>query len=380
MKTKVLLLAILAGFVFSSNAQEFKSQIGSSKEAGYKTDFKKNKFGDNWFISIAGGASDLMADQNDKADFSDRLNFAPQFSFGKWFSPYLGFRTQLNGGSIHGFQTIGNQLQMQHNKYIAAHVDLLWDVTNYWAPYNESKVFRLIPWVGLGYAIRFKNDGLARSESPTINAGLLTAFRLSNRVDLNVELQGSMLQEHFNRFQEGHTTDGIVQLSAGLTFKLGKSNFEVLEPMDYALLNDLNGQINNLRAENQELNKRPKSCPECPEPVATVVTNNVIDNVVFFRLNSAKVDKNQQINIFNTSEFVKEYNTPVKVIGYADKKTGSSDYNLKLSEKRARAVAKDLMDKYGISSDKITIEWKGSDEQPYNENNWNRVVIMRAEK
>jgi hypothetical protein len=54
MKTKVFLLAIFAGFVLSSNAQEFNSQIGSSKEAGYKTDFKKNKFGDNWFISIAG--------------------------------------------------------------------------------------------------------------------------------------------------------------------------------------------------------------------------------------------------------------------------------------------------------------------------------------
>ena len=206
------------------------------------------------------------------------------------------------------------------------------------------------------------------------------AIRLSNRVDLNFEAQGSLLQEHFNRVQEGHTSDGILQLTAGLTFKLGKSNFEVLEPMDYALLNDLNGQINNLRAENQELAKRPKSCPECPEPVAPVVTNNVVDNVVYFRLNSAKVDKNQQINIYNTSEFVKEYGTAVKVIGYADKKTGTSNYNLKLSEKRARAVAKELMDKYGISSDKITIEWKGSDEQPYNENNWNRVVIMRAEK
>ena len=104
MKTKVFLLAIFAGFVLSSNAQEFKSQIGSSKEAGYKTDFKKNKFGDNWFISIAGGASMLLGDQNDNADFANRLNFAPQVSFGKWFSPYLGFRTQLNGGSIHSFQ------------------------------------------------------------------------------------------------------------------------------------------------------------------------------------------------------------------------------------------------------------------------------------
>lgn len=380
MKTKVLLLAILAVFVFSSNAQEFKSQIGSSKEAGYKTDFKKNKFGDNWFISIAGGASILLGDQNDKADFSSRLNFAPQVSFGKWFSPYLGFRTQINGGLIHGFE--GNDAQfMQHNKYLGAHLDLLWDVTNYWAPYDESKVFRLIPWVGMGYVNRFKNQGLSRSESPTLNAGLLTAFRLSKRVDLNIEAQGSLLQEHFNRVQQGHTCDGILQLTAGLTFKLGKSNFEVLEPMDYALLNDLNGQINNLRAENQELGKRPKSCPECPEPVATtVVTNNVIDNVVYFRLNSAKVDKNQQINIFNTSEFIKENNTPIKVIGYADSKTGSSAYNLKLSEKRARIVAKELMDKYGISSDMITIEWKGSDEQPYNENNWNRVVIMKAVK
>ena len=46
--------------------------------------------------------------------------------------------------------------------------------------------------------------------------------------------------------------------------------------------------------------------------------------------------------------------------------------------KRARAVAKELIDKYGISSSQITIEWKGSDVQPYNENNWNRVVIMSA--
>ena len=98
MKTKVLLLALLSGFVFSVSAQEFKPQVGFSTEKGYKTNFKKNKAGDNWFISVAGGASMLLGDQNNKADFGNRLNFAPQFSFGKWFNPYLAFRTQLNGG------------------------------------------------------------------------------------------------------------------------------------------------------------------------------------------------------------------------------------------------------------------------------------------
>lgn len=378
MKTKALLVALLSGFLFSVSAQEFKPQVGFSTEKGYKTNFKKNKAGDNWFISVAGGASVLLGDQNDKADFGNRLNFAPQFSFGKWFNPYLAFRTQLNGGVLHGF--VGDNAEiMQHNKYMAAHVDLLWDVTNFWGVYNEKRVFRLIPWVGFGYAQRFENQGYARTESPTLNAGILTAFRLSKRVDLNVELQGSLLNEQFNRVNMFHLTDGIAQLSAGLTFKLGKTDFEVIEPMDYALLNDLNNQINSLRAANDELSKRPESCPECQE-VAPAVVNNYVDNVVFFRLNSAKIDKNQQINIYNTAEFVKENNAPIKVIGYADKKTGTSAYNMQLSEKRAKAVAKELIEKYGVSSEQISIEYRGSDEQPYSENNWNRVVIMRANK
>ena len=381
MKTKILLFALLSIFVFSVSAQEFQPQVGYSKEAGYKTNFKKNKANDNWFISIAGGASMLLGDQNSEADFGNRLNFAPQFSFGKWFNPYLAFRAQINGGVLHGFENTGATV-MQHNKYLAAHVDLLWDVTNFWAPYSESKVFRLIPWVGFGYAQRFKTTESverARTESPTLNAGILTAFRVSKRVDINVELQGSLLNEEFNRVSMNHLTDGIIQLTAGLTFKIGKTDFEVLEQTDYDLLNDLNAQINALRAANDELSKRPASCPECKETVTEVV-NNYVDNVVYFRLNSYKIDKNQQINIYNTAEFMKANHTPIKVVGYADVKTGTSEYNKALSEKRARAVAKELIEKYGISSDQITIEWRGSDEQPYAENNWNRVVIMRANR
>ncbi|WP_099462909.1 MULTISPECIES: OmpA family protein [Parabacteroides] len=379
MKTKILLLALLSGFVFSVSAQEFQPQVGFSTEKGYKTNFKKNRARDNWFISVAGGASILLGDQNNKADFGNRLNFAPQFSFGKWFNPYLAFRTQFNGGILHGF--VGDNAQlMQHNKYVAGHVDLLWDVTNFWGVYNESRVFHFIPWVGFGYAQRFKTTEaaeFARTESPSLNAGILMAFRVSKRVDINIEAQGSLLNEQFNRVEMNHLSDGIAQVSAGLTFKLGKTDFEVLQPMDYNLLNDLNNQINSLRAANDELSKRPVSCPECEE-VVTEVVNNYVDNIVYFRLNSAKIDKNQQINIYNTAEFMKNNKTPIKVIGYADKDTGTSKYNMGLSEKRAKAVAKELIDKYGIPSEQISIEWRGSDVQPYGVNNWNRVVIMSA--
>ena len=56
--------------------------------------------------------------------------------------------------------------------------------------------------------------------------------------------------------------------------------------MDYNLINDLNSQINRLRAENEQLRQRPESCPECPEVEPTVVSEAVyVPNVVFFRIN-----------------------------------------------------------------------------------------------
>jgi outer membrane protein OmpA-like peptidoglycan-associated protein len=379
---KIFSLALPLCFVLGVSAQEYQPKVGFSTETGAKTNFKKNKAGDNWFISIAGAGAMLIGDDNDKASFSERLSINPQLSFGKWFNPYVAFRVQLTGGPLAGFDAdrTAPDLFKQENTYFASHAELLLDVTNLWAPYRETKPFRLIPWIGMGYAQRFKNQDISRTESPTLNAGLLTAFRLSKRIDLNLEVQGSLLNEDFNRIYKYHLTDFIAQGSVGLTFKLGKTDFEVIEPMDYGLLNDLNNQINTLRAENETLSRRPVSCPDCPSAVPATIVNNYAENVVYFQLNSSRIDANQQINIYNTAEFMKSNKTPIKVVGYADKKTGTSTYNLTLSEKRAKAVARELIEKYGIASDQITIEWKGSDVQPFNENNWNRVVIMTAEK
>lgn len=387
MKAKSFVLALLSVFALSTFAQEYQPQIGYSTENGSKTNFKKNKAGDNWFITLGVGGNVLFGDDNSKADFGDRINIAPQIAFGKWYNPYWGTRLQLNGGPMKSFVDPNGESELKAY-WLNPHIDIMWDITNYWAPYKESKVFRFIPFAGVGYAVRSgktvdvagtsTSKAYKRSESPSINLGAIMSFRLSKRVDLNIEGQYVLLGEHFNRVSKGHETDRVGQVTAGLNFKLGKTNFEVLQPMDYALLNDLNSQINALRSENDELSKRPVSCPECEEVPAPVIVKNIAENVVYFRINSSKIDKNQQINIFNTAEFMKNNSSPIKVIGYADKDTGSSKYNLGLSEKRARAVAKELIDTYGISSNQITIEWKGSDEQPYDKNNWNRVVIMRA--
>ena len=390
MKTKVLLFAFLCGVLMSVSAQEYQPQIGFSTENGSKANFKKNAAGDNWFITLGGGTSMYSGDVNGDAATGDRLNWAAALALGKWYNPYLGFRLKLAGGQMKDFAYYRegggaqNVLKQRDFIYGNAHVDLLWDVTNYWAPYNEKKLARFIPFVGMGYAYRPSKDYYGyknkKSESPTINLGAQIPIRLSNRVDLFLEGEYALMNEMFNRQDRGQEEDRMLSALLGFNFKLGRTNFEVIEPMDYDLLNDLNNQINALRAQNDELSKRPKSCPECPKVAPTVESIETMKNAVFFRLNSSVIDANQEGNIYNTAEYAKKHNLPIKVVGFADKQTGTADYNYGLSERRAKVVAKRLNEKYGIPTEKLSIEWKGDTQQPYSINNWNRLVLMDTNK
>ena len=77
----------------------------------------------------------------------------------------------------------------------------------------------------------------------------------------------------------------------------------------------------------------------------------------------------------------KHTNAVVEVVGYADKDTGTAEYNMELSQRRAQAVADELTKTYGIDASRIKVIAKGSTEQPYPEHNdWNRVVIFVNEK
>ncbi len=391
MKTKILLLSLLLSFSFYTFAQDTQTKY-ESQTAGYKTPFKRNKAGDNWFIHLGAGGQVFFGDNDNDADFANRISLMPTLSVGKWFSPYWGVRLKAQGGTAHGFENDG--AYMQHDKYYNLHLDAMWNLANYWGKYSESKLFNFTPYVGLGFAHRFQLDedvvapvtyGVSTqyqrySNVVSINSGIMFGFRLSNRVNLDFDLGAQFVPDYFDRVEHDAENEAILGATAGLTFKLGKTNFEAVEPMDYALINDFNNKINALRAENEQLSKRPVSCPECPKTAPTVVNEiNYVPNVVFFRLNSSKIDANQQISVYNTAEFMKNTGEKIKVVGYADKKTGTGKYNLGLSEKRAKAVAKELTTKYNIPTENIIVEWKGSDEQPYPENNWNRVVIMKTQ-
>ena len=96
-----------------------------------------------------------------------------------------------------------------------------------------------------------------------------------------------------------------------------------------------------------------------------------------FKINSDVITPEEEVNIYNMAQYLKA-NPDQKVVicGYADKDTGTSEYNMALSKRRAEAVADALVNNYGVSRDRLTVNYDGSDVQPYPENNWNRIVIF----
>ena len=85
------------------------------------------------------------------------------------------------------------------------------------------------------------------------------------------------------------------------------------------------------------------------------------------------------VNVYNIAEYMKANpDAQIVVRGYADKNTGTAAYNMKLSERRAKAVADILTGDYGIPESRLILEAAGSDTQIYPTNDWNRIVIFAA--
>ena len=80
------------------------------------------------------------------------------------------------------------------------------------------------------------------------------------------------------------------------------------------------------------------------------------------------------MNVEALAKYAKEHHSRLLVDGYADSATGKPDYNLQLSEKRAAAVADELV-KMGVSRDNIVTKGNGGVDE-LSPNSFNRRVII----
>ena len=398
-KNLVLVMAACCmgiGSLQSAKAQEAvvveEESVTVGEAVNCKTQYSVNR-NDNWFIQLGAGI-DVPMLENRLIDGKAKRHITATYNLGagRWFSPYLGFRFSAYYGAMHWDNDVYCKA-----KYANLNFDFMWDMCNSLGGVNASRPVSVIPFVGIGGTYTwdytglesniYRKNGDLRKTSWTlpVSAGLQLRFRLCRYVDFFAECRATFYGDNFNNYAFDKPIDINIQTTGGFSFNLGSVNYQAYNACkDMAYINSLNNQVNALRgdlaatatalaAAEAQLPCPTVEQPDCPE----VVNAAPMMSTVRFTINSAKISNEEMVNVYNTAEYLKA-NPSVNVLikGYADKDTGTSAYNKELSVKRAQAVYNALTKTYGIDKSRLAIEGEGSTQQPYDVNNWNRIVIF----
>ncbi|MFR9166380.1 MAG: OmpA family protein [Dysgonomonas sp.] len=390
-KISLLLTLLLVSVITFGQANE-----GSSTDLGRNTTFIKNGFWSNWFIGAGASANMYFGDNDASAKFMNRVTVAPTIQLGTWFNPYMGIRIKAAGGTnLHTFTN--DATVMRRNRYISTEANLMWNVTDYLLNYNAKRVYSFIPYVGAGWAIGFDySDNMANDKtvnSLTVDAGIINRFRFSEKVSLDIELSAKALRDDFDkRGASKQQYDLLASVSASLVYNFGKATFTEAVLRDQSEVDAMNQRINDLRSQvgskdsqlssyQSRIADLERQLAEKPKVITKEETEVEMNAVVVFKIGSAKLQDNQEINIFNAAKYLQQ-NPDINVVvtGYADKSTGTPAINQRLSEQRAQAVADIMIKKFGIDPARITTVASGDKEQPFPTDEWNRVVIFTVKR
>ena len=121
--------------------------------------------------------------------------------------------------------------------------------------------------------------------------------------------------------------------------------------------------------------QQPKTDAQAVAKKADKITENV-----FFDLSKSDIKADQASKIDEIVTWANENpKATILLKGYADKETGTPQVNKQIAKQRTEAVKKALRAK-GIAAKRIKVEVKGDTEQPFANNDDNRVVIILSEE
>ena len=209
--------------------------------------------------------------------------------------------------------------------------------------------------------------------------GGMADWRINRNLALNLEYRADNTNDQFNGRLKAGTHDWYTSILFGLSLVLPDAKPVVIKEDNSAQIAALNDEINKLRAENLELRSRkPKVVTKTVEVEKKVVEKIAVLPFVFFDCGKTTISRHQTLNVKTIADYMKSNKeTKVTITGYASPE-GKPELNQKLSEERAKAVAKMLTEKYGIDADRISTAAGGATCDILPEADLNRVCVSVA--
>ena len=357
--------------------------IGASIDLNNQARMGGFSFGDKWLVSTNAGM-DIFAQQKLNHAFDWRIRFGfPSFGTPHW-------------GDVKGAENTTYAM----DRHASLTLDILWSINNSLLGYDPDRRLNLYIFAGGGLGFSFNQAESIIDYGTvgiTLDGGVGVSYRFGDPhhifFEYGYDINGDAPSPKTFFSADLHHTNRIFRL--GYYYCFGVTAADQAVAAQKAMLTQenfgaLNTQVNNL--ENQVVatrnneKKLENRIAELEDQLAEAMANQgkggnsaaadslqaVIDQIKADQLNFYAMPFSVQygVNEWNVSDEemdkvkavarVLKDNGDVKilVVGFADY-TGSDQYNMKLSEKRANEVKRLLVKKYGIAEDRISTDYKG---------------------
>ena len=353
-------------------------------------------FAPHWFVQPQVGVGYHVGE----AKLGDLLSPAAQLSVGRQFSPVFGLRLGASGWQARNWQA--HPVAEYKWNYVQANLDATVSLSNLIWGFNPNCKWNVYALAGVGLNIAFKNDDAnnlaAMNESAGIPAlanggfeklwdgtklfpaGRLGAgieYALSERVALGLEYNANVLPDKWNSKKgKDDNMDWQQNLLVGVKIALGKTRKHitikepapVVEQPKPVVEKKPTAAVAEKKPTAAVAEKKPEPvvAEKKPEPVvAEKKPEPVVEKVpempevkVYFAASSSKLTPAEAEKLQPVVDYLKKYGKRNVVIsGYAST-DGKKAYNQRLSERRAKAVERWLIDN-GIDAARIKTEGKG---------------------
>ncbi len=405
---KITLLALgCAMFLgFSAAAQEITYVEDPAQ--GYTF----NRFKDNWFIQLEGGAGVLFSPNDSREKFGKRIGWKADLAVGKWFSPIIGLRIGAEFAQHRGaygvFDRNGNPFRVvvgetnelaerrqpwgatnpvmkQKFNNIGGFGDVMINLTNWWCGYRPGRVYNGILYAGLSMNWVFvksgKNhdgnykysggvkaivDGKEKTRDMhmfAVRAGLLNKFALSKKVDFLLDLRVDLLNKYIDGYGARSYNPSVSAL-IGFAYNFGKSewNAPVVPVCPTWKYTDAEGDalVARLAAADAKIASLEKQLYDClhrvtptPDPKPTpVVSGDAPLATIYYPIGKSAISAEQKKVVAAVANVMKDNNNNYVLTGWADNYTGSEKINAKLRKDRVNGV-KNALTGLGVAADRL---------------------------
>lgn len=387
---KIFLLLAATLFVASASAQ-------SDEKTGER--IVSGSFWDNWELSAGMGTGMHTERGTENGAFGEKLGFEGNFAITKWVSPVVGLRAQLQGGRLSNYDLEEGRMRWP---YLFAHGDVLFNVSNLVGGYREDRAYYLIPFAGAGYQwSNFSDKAKADNGCGTLGdfaltLGILNKFRLSPAVDFHIELKSWLTSTEVLPIALEERSTWALSATAGFAYRFNRRGWDRVEDIAYtadelAVYQNAAAKsaadLEAARAENEQLKRqlaeerdraaRAEAAAADAAAAAAAKSSKEFESLILFNIGSSSLSKKEQLRLEQVAAMIKQgpKENCYKLEGYADKQTGTTAINERLSEQRAKQ-AYDFLVGQGVDPDQLSYEGKG-EVNPFPKQETNRSVWIK---